>query len=105
MDLEGNPASVLVHLVKRDQAATNMLDTSTDAQEAMNRYIIIVNHYSVSFKWYIHCSVKERLHDLMRSPDNFTEKSYEEVIFCVSNLGIMLSVISLITKCESKCSA
>lgn len=39
LDLEGNPASVLVHLVKRDQAATNMLDTSTGAQDAMNRYV------------------------------------------------------------------
>ena len=60
LDLEGNLASVLVHLVKRDQAATNMLDTSTDAQDAMN-------------------SVKEHLHGLMRSNHDFTDNGYEEV--------------------------
>ena len=51
---------MLVHLVKRDQAATNMLDTFTDAQDAMN-------------------SVKERLHEMMRSEDDFNEESYSEV--------------------------
>ncbi len=62
LDLEGNLASVLVHLVKRDQAATNMLDTSTDtrAQEAM-------------------IAVKKRLHSLMRSTSDFTPASYTEV--------------------------
>ncbi len=62
LDLEGNLASVLVHLVKRDQAATNMLDTSTDtrAQEAM-------------------ITVKKRLHSLMRSTSDFTSTSYTEV--------------------------
>lgn len=35
LDLEGNVASVLVHLVKRDQNATNMLDTSTTAHDNM----------------------------------------------------------------------
>ena len=60
LDLEGSLASVLVHLVKRDQAATNMLDTFTDAQDAMN-------------------SVKERLHEMMRSEDDFNEESYSEV--------------------------
>ena len=39
LDLEGNLASTLVHLVKRDQNATNMLDTSTSAQEAMLKYV------------------------------------------------------------------
>ena len=60
LDLEGSLASVLVHLVKRDQAATNMLDKFTDAQDAMN-------------------SVKERLHEMMRSEEDFNEDSYSEV--------------------------
>ena len=60
LDLEGNLASVLVHLVKRDQAATNMLDSFTDAQDAMN-------------------SVKERLHKMMMSEEDFNEDSYSEV--------------------------
>ena len=61
LDLEGSLASVLVHLVKRDQAATNMLDSFTDAQVAMN-------------------SVKERLHEMMRSEEDFNEDSYSEVL-------------------------
>jgi hypothetical protein len=60
LDLEGNLASVLVHLVKRDQAATNMLDSFTDAHIAMN-------------------SVKERLHEMMRSEEDFSQDSYSEV--------------------------
>ena len=60
LDLEGSLASVLVHLVKRDQAATNMLDTFTDAQDAMN-------------------NIKEKLHEMMRSKENFNEDSYAEV--------------------------
>ena len=61
LDLEGSLASVLVHLVKRDQAATNMLDSFTDAQVAMN-------------------SVKERLHEMMMSEEDFNEDSYSEVL-------------------------
>ena len=60
LDLEGSLASVLVHLVKRDQAATNMLDSFTDAQDAMH-------------------NVKERLHAMMRSEEDFNEDSYSEV--------------------------
>lgn len=64
LDLEGNLASILVHLVKRNEAVTDMLDTSTDAQDAMN-------------------SVKERLHRYMRSNNDFTERNYKEVWHCV----------------------
>ena len=60
LDLEGNIASILVHIVRQDQAATNMLDTFTGAQDAMN-------------------NVKERLHTLMRSTSDFTPHSYTEV--------------------------
>ena len=38
LDLEGNLASILVQLVKRDQNATNMLDTSNDATEGLSKY-------------------------------------------------------------------
>lgn len=38
LDLEGSLASILVHLVKRDQNATDMLDTSTDGAEPLERY-------------------------------------------------------------------
>ena len=41
LDLEGGIASILVHLVKRDQNATNMLDTSTDATVALQKYVYI----------------------------------------------------------------
>lgn len=41
LDLEGNLASILVQLVKRDQNATNMLDTSNDATEGLSKYCII----------------------------------------------------------------
>ena len=41
LDLEGNLASILVQLVKRDQNATNMLDTSSDATEGLTKYCII----------------------------------------------------------------
>lgn len=41
LDLEGNLASILVQLVKRDQNATNMLDTSNDATEGLSKYSII----------------------------------------------------------------
>ena len=60
LDLEGSLASVLVHLVKRDQPATNMLDTSTDAQVAMN-------------------SVKERLQSMMHSSEDFADESVSKV--------------------------
>lgn len=37
LDLEGNMASILVHLVKIDQDATYMLDTSSDAAEPLHK--------------------------------------------------------------------
>ena len=41
LDLEGSLASVRTHLVKRDQHATDLLDTSNGAEEEMRRYIYI----------------------------------------------------------------
>ena len=38
LDLEGSLASVRTHLVKRDQHATDLLDTSNGAEEEMRRY-------------------------------------------------------------------
>ena len=43
LDLEGNMASILAHLVKMDQNTTDMLDTSSDAAESLNRLLILVN--------------------------------------------------------------
>lgn len=37
LDLEGELASILVHLVKRDENATAMLDTSTDSNRALQK--------------------------------------------------------------------
>ena len=38
LDLEGELASILVHLVKRDENATAMLDTSTDSNCALQKW-------------------------------------------------------------------
>ena len=71
--MEGSLASVLVHLVKRDHEATNMLDTSTRAQDAMS-------------------IVKERLHEMMRSEEDFDESSYSEVRMCCACLPSLVTV-------------
>lgn len=39
LDLEGSLASVRTHLVKRDQHATDLLDTSNGAEEEMRMYV------------------------------------------------------------------
>ena len=39
LDLEGSLASVRTHLVKRDQHATDLLDTSNGADQIIGRYI------------------------------------------------------------------
>ena len=49
-----------MHLVRRDEAANDLLDTSTDAQDTMN-------------------IVKERLHFLMHSSEDFTGESISKV--------------------------
>jgi inositol hexakisphosphate/diphosphoinositol-pentakisphosphate kinase len=60
LDLEGSLASVRTHLVKRDQHATDLLDTSNGADDIIR-------------------SVKEDLHLMMRSAEDFTEDSYKTV--------------------------
>ena len=39
LDLEGNLASILVHLVKRDENATEMLDSATESTELLDRLV------------------------------------------------------------------
>ena len=61
LELEGNVASVLVHLVKRDQHATAMLDHSaTDAGSVKS-------------------TVKERLDRYLMTPGDITEDLVKEV--------------------------
>ena len=65
LELEGNVASILVHLVKRDQHATAMLDHSaTDAGTVKDR-------------------VKARLDGLLMTSGDITEEIIKEV--CAPN--------------------
>lgn len=93
MDLEGTLASVRTHLVKRDQNATDLLDTSNGADEIIRRFVSIhidyvnklleliecLKGFICMYVCMYHCSVKENLHQMMRSPKDFTDDSYKEV--------------------------
>ncbi|KAL5500251.1 hypothetical protein EMCRGX_G011776 [Ephydatia muelleri] len=76
LELEGNVASVLVHLVKRDQHATAMLDHSaTDAGSVKS-------------------TVKERLDRYLMTPGDITEDLVKELVptYSVSQLKALKSV-------------
>ena len=69
LELEGNVASILVHLVKRDQHATAMLDHSaTDAGTVKD-------------------TVKERLDELLMTTGDITEDLVKEVCVIAHSLG------------------
>ena len=67
LELEGNLASVLVHLVKRDDVATAMLDVScANVEEVL-------------------AEVKERLHTTLKSSEDVTDSTIAKVcVVCVS---------------------
>uniref|UniRef100_A0A1X7UU03 Inositol hexakisphosphate and diphosphoinositol-pentakisphosphate kinase n=1 Tax=Amphimedon queenslandica TaxID=400682 RepID=A0A1X7UU03_AMPQE len=60
LDLEGNMASILAHLVKMDQNTTDMLDTSSDAAESLNR-------------------VKQDLHQMLQSTRDFDAEAIKNL--------------------------
>ena len=68
-------ASTLVHLVKRDQHATNMLDTATNAGDALH-------------------TVKERLHGLLRADQVFDDESVEKVSQPAASCGCIWQEVS-----------
>ena len=77
LDLEGNLASILVHLVKRDENATEMLDTSTDSVEALDKSVI--NSLDPFSFICLLCRVKQRLHQHLQSTEDFNEDTIEQV--------------------------
>lgn len=102
LDLEGSLASVRTHLVKRDQHATDLLDTSNGADDIIRRCPLLYNEatcnnvalpvlliaqsthndYSCVHILFVSMySVKENLHQMLRSSEDFTEGSYKMVSF------------------------
>ena len=102
LDLEGSLASVRTHLVKRDQHATDLLDTSNGADDIIRRCPLLYNKatcnnvalpvlliaqsthsdYSCVHILFVSMySVKENLHQMLRSSEDFTEGSYKMVSF------------------------
>ena len=51
LDLEGSLASVRTHLVKRDQHATDLLDTSNGADEIIRRYVMMLWLCYITLQW------------------------------------------------------